>query len=403
MPTEPPRNSDAPAPRTAGRIRVLHVIATLDPHGAERQLAALCAGLDKRRFEVRVVCLTREGPLRAQLEAAGVPVSCLRKRGRFDAGVFFRLAAAVRRFRPHVVHTWLFTSNLWGRLAARAAGAPCIVASERAADRWKTRAHFWLDRRLAALTDVVLANSEAVREFCVERAGVPARKVLVIRNGIDLARFYSAMKRGPSAPLPVADGPVVGVVARLEEQKGHEHLLRAFAMLLQGGRRADLWLVGDGPLRPRLEALAEGLGIASRVKFLGTRPDVPALLARMDVLALPSLWEGLPNAVVEAMAAGLPVAATDVDGTPEVAVDGRTALLVPPRAPAALGQALATLLDDPALRRSMGRAGRERAEQKFAMERMINETGRLYEKLAMAKGAYPRATPKPRRGRDKTG
>lgn len=380
-----PENS-AQQPRAAARLRVMFVIATLDPHGAERQMAALVAGLDRRRFEPTVCCLTREGPLRARLDATGVPVSCLRKRGRFDAGVFFRLVAAMRRFRPHLVHTWLFTSNLWGRLAARAAGVPCVVASERAADRWKTRAHFWLDRRLASWTDAILANSEGVREFCVERAGVPARKVLVIRNGIDLARFDAAMKGEPAAPLPGRDGPVVGAVARLEEQKGHEHLLRAFALLLQGGRQAELWLVGDGPLRPRLESLAEGLGIAGRVKFLGARPDVPALLARMDVLALSSLWEGLPNAVIEAMAAGLPVAATDVDGVPEAAVDGRTALLVPPRNPAALTQAMATLLDDPALRQRMGRAGRERAEKEFAMPRMVQETSRVYEKLAKAKG-----------------
>lgn len=361
------------------KIRVLHVIATLDPHGAERQMAALCLGLDRERFAPSVCCLTRGGPLRAALEEGGVPVSVLGKRGRFDVGVLCRLASHIRLTRPDIVHTWLFTANFWGRLAARLAGAPRAVASERAADRWKTCAHRWIDRRLAALTDVILANSEGVQSFCVETAGVPAGKVLVVRNGIDLQGFDAAAS-APPAELPSSRGAVVCCVARMEEQKGHVYLLQAFAEALRG-REAELWLVGDGPLREELEALARELGIAERVAFLGRRGDVPAVLARGDLVVLPSLWEGLPNAVIEAMAARRAVVATDVDGTPEVAIDGRTALLVPPRDPAALAAGMARLLDDAALRQRLGRAGRERVEREFALARMIEQTSQVYASL----------------------
>ncbi|HRU05381.1 MAG TPA: glycosyltransferase [Candidatus Brocadiia bacterium] len=362
-------------------IRVLHVIATLDPHGAERQMAALCAGLDRRTFEPSVCCLTRGGPLEAELAAAGVPVEALGKRGRFDASVLWRLARRIRRLRPAIVHTWLFTANFWGRLAGALAGAPALVASERAVDLWKTWAHRWVDRRLAALSAVVLANSEGVRRFCVERIGLAPDKVRVIRNGLDLARFDAALAAGPLAPLPEAEGPVVLCVGRLEEQKGHVYLLRALAGLARAGRRPRLWLAGGGPLRASLEAMARELGVAAQVDFLGGRDDVPALLNRADALALPSLWEGLPNAVIEAMAASRPVAATAIPGTDEL-VTPETGLLVPPRDPESLAAALARLLDDAALRARLGAAGRRRVERDFTLARMIAETEALYQSLA---------------------
>jgi len=358
-------------------IRVLHVIATLDPHGAERQMAALCAGLDRRAFEPSVCCLTRGGPLEAGLAAAGVPVMVLGKRGRFDVSVLWRLARVIRRRRPAIVHTWLFTANFWGRLAGALAGAPALVASERAADLWKTWAHRWVDRRLAGLSAVVLANSDGVRRFCVERIGLPPDKVRVIRNGLDLVRFDAAVAAGPRQPLPAADGPVILCVGRLEEQKGHIYLLQALASLTRAGRRPRVWLAGDGPLRPKLEAAARELGVAAQVDFLGGRDDVPALLRRADVVALPSLWEGLPNAVIEAMAASRPVAATAIPGTDEL-VAPETGLLAPARDPEALAGALARLLDDATLRARLGAAGRRRVERDFALERMIAETEAVY-------------------------
>jgi glycosyltransferase involved in cell wall biosynthesis len=363
-------------------IRVLHVIATLDPAGAERQLSALCCRLDRAEFQPRVCCLTRGGPLERDLSEADVAVTVLGKRGRYDARVFWRLRAAIRDFRPDIAHTWLFTSNLWGRLAAVFCRTPVIIASERAADVWKTAAHRFVDRLLARHSACILANAEAVRRFCVDGIGLPGDKVRVIRNGLDLGRFDSEVAAGPVPPLPPADDrPVIGVVARLEEQKGLAYLIEALARLHAAGVRPRLWVVGDGPLRPHLESLAWRAGVLPEVLFLGRRPDVPALLGRMDVVALPSLWEGLPNVLIEAMAASRCVAATAVDGAPEVVADGETGLLVPPRDPDALAAALGRLLADSDLRRRMGEAGRRRVEREFPMRRMVDETAALYREL----------------------
>jgi len=364
-------------------MRVLYVIATLDPAGAERQMTALCTRLDRSVFEPSVCCLTRGGPLEEELAEAGVPVRVLRKRGKFDFMLLRRLLRAIRDTRPDVVHTWLFTANFWGRTAAWLGGVPMIVASERAADVWKTALHRWIDRRLAERSACVLANAEAVKRFCVERVGLNPDKVRVVRNGIDLQRFDAEAGMEPQEPVPDAEGiPVVGAIARMEPQKGLSYLIEAFRLLRESGREARLWLVGDGPLRGRLESSVRNAGLADGVSFLGRRRDVPALLNRMDVVALPSLWEGLPNVMIEALAAGRCVVATAVDGTPEVVEDGRTGLLVPPRDRRALAAALARLLDDEPLRRRMGAAGRARVEREFRMERMVEETARVYRELA---------------------
>ena len=372
-------------------IRILHVIATLDPHGAERQLTALCAGLDRSAFELMVCCLTRGGPLEAELAAAGVPVWILGKRGKFDVSVAPKLIGLMRRLRPDVTHTWLFTSNLWGRVCAVLSGARAIVASERAADVWKTPAHRLADRLLARVSDLVLANSEGVRRFYVERVGIPREKLLVVRNGLDLARFDAEMAAGLSSPAPCAgEGQVIAAVARMEEQKGHAYLLRAFAGLRGSGRSCRLWLAGDGPLRPSLERLGRDLGVDEAVDFLGYRPDVPALVAAADLVVLPSLWEGLPNILIEAMAASRAVVATDVDGSPEVVADGRTGLLVPPRDPGRLADAMGRLLDEDSLRRRMGAAGRRRVEREFTLARTIGRMEEVYRALAGRRMGAPR-------------
>jgi glycosyltransferase involved in cell wall biosynthesis len=167
----------------------------------------------------------------------------------------------------------------------------------------------------------------------------------------------------------------------MEPQKGLAYLIEAFRQLRCSGRPGRLWLVGDGPLRRDLETAVRDAGLAESVDFLGPRSDVPALLRRMDVVVLPSLWEGLPNAMIEAMAAARCTVATAVDGTPEVVLGGETGLLVPPRDPQAIEKAMARLLDDEPLRRRMGAAGRLRVEKRFRMERMVEETESVYREL----------------------
>lgn len=360
--------------------RILFVIATLDPAGAERQMVHLCRRLPRGEFEPAVCCLTRGGPLEGELRREGVGVEVLHKAGRWDLRAVARLTALMRRTRPDVVHTWLPTANTLGRVAAIAARVPVIIASERAADVWKGFARRAADRALAHHTARILTNAEAVREFLVGRIGLPEGKIEVIRNGFDAGEFDAAAVLPPQGALPErGEALVIGSVGRLEPQKGMTHLIAAAALLRREFERPfQLWIVGGGPEEGALRRQAAEAGLAEAVRFLGLRLDVPALMGRFDLFALPSLWEGLPNVALEAMAARRAVVATRVNGTPEAVEEGRTGLLTPPGDPRALATALAALLRDADRRRAFGEAGRRRVETEFSMARMVDRTVQAY-------------------------
>lgn len=360
-------------------IPVLHLITDLTTGGAQTALLRLVERLDRSRFLPAVACLYgSDGAIARQMRALGVPVTDLGMTAKWHWDAFWRFYRLLRRERPAILHTWMFHANIPGRLLGRLAGIPIVVSSERTMGqeaRWRYR----LDRLTAPLADRVVCVSQPVADFAVRNVGLPAHKIAVIPNGLDLQAFEGLPTRQEArAALGLPAGqPLVGVVARLTPVKRLDVLLQALAALPEAGAV----LVGDGPQRAQLEALSRELGLADRVHLAGHQDDVRPWLAALDVFALSSDWEGLPNAVLEAMAAGLPVVATAVGGTPEVVVNGATGLLVPPNNPPTLAQAIAALLRDPELGGRMGKAGRERVAQHFSVEQMVRQTERLYEEL----------------------
>lgn len=368
-------------------LRVLQIIPTLDRSGAEKQLVLLATGLPKDRFEVEVAALTRLGPLEADLRAAGVPVTLLAKRHKVDPLALFRLARFIKDRRFDVVQTWLFAGNVYGRLAARRARVPIVITTEMAVDLWKSRTHLNIDRRLARWTDVLVGNSQAVVDFYRERAGVPAAKLRMIHSGIGDEVIPTDAGADVRAELGIPPSSrLIVYIGRLAEQKGLDVLLRALD-LLQHVRPDYLTLiVGDGPIRPKIEGLARAFELGPKVRVLGHRNDATRLLAAADVLVLPSRYEGLPNVVLEAMRFEKPVVATRAPGTTEVVADGETGVLVPINDAAALAQALRALLDDPERCRRLGAAGLRRVREHFRVETMIERFSALYEELARLKG-----------------
>ena len=360
---------------------VLYVIATLDPAGAEQQLVALATRLDRSRFHPTVCCLTRGGPLAQDLAGAGVETIVLGKQSKLGLGVVPRLAGLIRRRHIDLVHTWLFTGNAFGRAAAVVAGGCKIVASERSVDRWRGWLHVLVDRALAARTSRIIANAEAVKQFYVESERIPARKFTVIPNGLDHARFSAVRPAALRQELGLApDARLVGCAARLEEQKGIECLIDA-ARLLEGRDAHAVFLVaGDGPKAPELRARVRDVGLESHFRLLGHRDDMPSFMAGLDVFVLPSFWEGLPNVVLEAMAAGCAVVATNVGGTRELVEHGLTGLLVPARDPQAIADAVRRVLNDPVWARRLADAAREKAGS-YTLERMVARTQQVYDEV----------------------
>ena len=368
-------------------LKVLQLIPTLDRSGAEKQMVLLAKGLPRDRFQVEVAALTRLGPLKTELDEAGVPVTLIGKRHKVDPMALGRLIRFLKEKQFDVVQTWIYAADTYGRVAAHRARVPVVVTSEMAVDLWKSQSELLIDRFLSRWTDRVVGNSNAVVAF-YSQAGIPPSKLAMIHSGIDDEEPPEVDPAEVRASLGLpTNAPMLMFVGRLAEQKGVDTLLSALDLLQHVRPDVCSLIVGEGPLRGRLEetALAFRLLEDRKVSFLGHRDDVPRLLAASDLLVLPSLYEGLPNVVLEAMRFRKPVVATAAPGTTEVVEDGRTGLLVPLKNPPALTQAIRRVIEDPELARALGQGGRERVEAEFGVERMVERFATLYEQLAREK------------------
>lgn len=361
--------------------RVLEIIPTLARGGAEKQLALLAKGLPRDEFDVHVCAITAGGPFENDLRAAGVPVTVLGKRFKYDPLSWWQLRAHIKRLAPDIVHTWMFTANAYGRAAARAAGAKKIVASERCVDSWKAGHQLWIDRYLARSTDRIVVNGRGVEQF-YRQHGIPAAKLRVIHNGIEPAPPSNVTRAALCRELGLPENArLIGAVGRLWPQKRIKDVIWAADLIKVIRDDVHLLIIGDGPQRDDLERFRDLCGIEDKVHFLGQRDDVMRLMPHFDVLWLASSFEGLPNVVMEAMSAGVPVVATDIPGTNELVVHGQTGYLVPLGDRAGLGRGAYKILEDPALRERLGAAGRERIEREFSVAAMVERHAALYREL----------------------
>ncbi len=367
------------------KLKVLQLIPTLDRSGAEKQMVMLSKGLPRDRFRVEVAALTRSGPLAAELEAAGIPVTVIGKSLKVDPIALARLGRFLKAGSFDVVQTWIFAANTYGRVASRLARVPVVVVAEMAVDLWKGRLDRAVDRRLSTWCDRLVGNSHAVVDF-YRGLGVPEDRLAMIYSGIGDEEPPPVDPRGPRRVRVRAEARLVLFAGRLAEQKRVDDLLKALDLLQHVQPDIRTLIAGDGPLKERLEETAHGYALDAQVRFLGHRNDVPRLLAAADLLVLPSSYEGLPNVVLEAMRFRKPVVATAAPGTTEVVVDGETGSLVPVGDVIVLARAIRDLVRDPALARRLGEAGRARAESHFGADNMVAQFAELYEQLARAKG-----------------
>ncbi|MBX7168646.1 MAG: glycosyltransferase [Pirellulales bacterium] len=361
--------------------RILHVIPTLDRAGAEKQLVLLAGGLVEHGFDVRVAALTRGGPLLDELTGAGVRCEVLGKRWKIDPFALRRLSSLMRRERPALVHTWLFAGNSYGRAAALWNRVPHLVATERCADPWKVWHELAIDRWLARRTDRIVVNSTGVREFYLAQ-GLPADKLLVIPNGIGPARTSRYTRAALLAQLGLpSEARLILAVGRLWPQKRVKDLIWAADLLKVIRPDVHLLVIGDGPQRELLERFRRQVQIEDRVHLLGERSDVPDLLPHAQALWLASEYEGLPNVVMEAFAAGVPVVATDIPGTRDLVTHDETGLLVPVGDRAGFARQTQFLLTEPELGPRLAAAARRKIESEFSIARMVSAHVALYREL----------------------
>lgn len=361
--------------------RLLHVVHGLGRAGGERKLWELLNRLDKDRYEIAICAVDKSGPLERDFRSLGHPLYIFPRRWRYDPTLPFAVARLVQSCRAELVQTTLFFADIIGGVASYLARPKALVS-------WEVITHPLNKRRelmywaLRNRFDMVVTVSDSIRKFAVEKRHQNPRTITTIHYGVDLSHYVPRPKTGSLArDLGGPGATIFGTVAHFRKQKGHLYLVEAIPRVIATYPQAHFVLVGVGPEQERVKERVAQLGVESHVHFLGLREDVHQLLNEFDVFVLPSLWEGFPNVVLEAMACQKPVVATAVEGTVELVIHGETGLLVPPADADSLAEALLTMLQERGLIVEFGRAGRRRVEEHFTIEHQVAAFERLYDLL----------------------
>lgn len=352
--------------------------------GVEEHMLELLRGLDRRLFQLHFACP------QILLEKYGddipkdVHVTAMMVDSLSDVRGAARLASLLRRHKIQILHSHMFRASLFASPIGRFCRVPVILETPHVRETWRKgwiKSHFIVDRAVARFVDHYIAVSEANARYLVEQKRIPAKKISVIQNGCSIERVdpSRAHPAGIRENLGFSKNDLVLIaMARLEPQKGHRILLEALALLYPQLSNLRLICLGTGALEEELKEKTRSLGLDSAVRFVGFQSNVADWLAASDIGVLPSFYEGLPLAAVETLAAGLPIVATAVDGTPEVVINGETGLLVPAGDPSAMAEAISSLARQPELRRKFALAGRERVLKQFTIERQVEKTSNLY-------------------------
>ena len=367
-------------------IRVLFIVPTLWVGGAERHLTTLLPRMDPARFTPSVVCIGDGEGLFAELQAAGIDARALYL-GKWQAARALRkLVLISREVRPDVVVVRGYNAETLGRIAARVAGVEHTVMWVHNITNIEPRGTVrrTIDRALDRWTSGYFGVAEAQRRYLADELGYPDDKIRIIHNGVDPAQFDVNTDRGVLTEINFSEGDsVVGILGGLTPVKDHATFLRAARIVIDEMPRARFLIIGHGRLHPELVALSSELRMTANVHFTGMRSDIARLLCAIDVFALTSVSECFPIALLEAMACGRPAVCTAVGGIPEILNDGETGYLVPPKDPQQLAVRLLDLLSEPRTARRMGRAGRDRVEAEFSLDRSVEMAQRALEDVVM--------------------
>jgi len=383
-------------------IRIVRVIARLNIGGPALHTILLTAGLDRTRFTTTLITGVvghAEGDFTPEARARGVEPVVIPELGRAirtgrDLRALVKLVRIFRQLQPDIVHTHTAKAGALGRVAAWLAGVPVKIHTfhghvlEGYFSPAVTRMFVEAERTLARMTDRLVTVSPRLRTQLLAMGIGRPEQVEVVPLGLDLARFGRARPESPTLRPSLglsAETPLLGIVGRLVPIKDHTTLFQAMARLQPNGSPAHLVVVGDGEERPRLEGLAGRLGLGERIHFLGWRADLETILKELDVVICASRNEGTPVALIEAMAAGVPVLSTDVGGVADLVAHGETGWLVPPSDPPSMARAIRQLLGDEALRARLAAAGRAVALERHGVEGLIRRVEALYTALTAAK------------------
>jgi glycosyltransferase involved in cell wall biosynthesis len=362
-------------------LKILYVITSTTRGGAEHTLLKLATGLDRKICEpVCVVSLKKSGPVADDIAKLGIPVKTLSMGQIPSPKHAAQLTEIIKKYKPDIVHAFLYRAIQFARFALKGENIK-FISSPRVNYRTRPYTLRMIDRLSRTENELVICESDATRDFLIRSMDYNPKQAITIRNGVDtkLWKFSAKLRAEKRAQLGlVKDELFIVSAGRLDAQKGHSYLVEAFALADRDGVKAKLAIVGDGPLKSSLQKLASKNGMETSVLLPGEQPDILPWLCAADIFVLPSLWEGTPNALLEAMSVGLPCVASDVDGVGEVARNVVDAMLVPPRDAQALARAICRLAGSGKLRKELGGTARARAESAFSIDKMFRAYEQAY-------------------------
>ncbi len=363
-----------------GRIRVLQLVEGMNWGGAETKLLELIVNMDRERFETTVCSLGMGDRLKDRFDELGIPFVNFARRGKVDPRLIWDVSKLIRKEKFDVVMTTLFYADVVGALASAISPNKAVFSWETiSAPEWLIKHRLLAYRFAMKFCSKVVSVSHATAKWLVDERGLSENQITVIPYGVNLELYKQGRSPELREELGIsADARVVGVVARLHPQKGHCYLIDAAQKVVEDHENVVFVFAGDGELRKPLEEQVAEANLSNHVKFLGFRSDVKELLTTFDIFCLPSLYEGLPNVILEAMACALPVVATSVDGTVELIDDGSTGFLVQPKQPQTLASRISALLDDADLRQRFGQQGRRKVEEQYSLRMQVENFQNLY-------------------------
>lgn len=371
-------------------LRILYIVGSFKIGGCQRHVVELLKGLDRSKYELYVCTMKPGGALLSEIERLGIEVRCLQIERLASAATVWKvckLAWRVRKEKIDIIHSFLFEANFLALLTYLLSFKRNLkfVASRRSIHDSATKRTLLLNRLINVFATSILTVCKAA-EQCVIDEGTSPNKVKTIPNGVDCEKYKPRQGQGGGSKNIGTNGKInIGVIASLNEHKGHEYLIEALAEVSRRQTNIECLFVGDGRLREKLEAQARRLGLGEVIRFCGYKAGVLKYLHKFDLFVLPSVDEGMSNALLEAMACGLPVIATNVGGNAEVIIDGKTGVLVPACEPTSLAEGILRLIQDRNLRIQMGTMGRELAVKKFGIETMVQNYQEFYNRLLCEK------------------
>ncbi len=366
------------------KTTILYIITSTNVGGTERALLELIKRIDRTKYDLLVCSIKKEGGFAEKIKEYTDGFYCLElseSGGVKSVFSFFpaliSLFLLIRCTRPDIIHSFLFRANIMGRLAGRIAGVKNIISSIRVIEADKPIKHF-IDRATSFLVTIYTAVSEAARDFTIQKINLSPDKIITIQNGIDC----NLIKQIKPDSFKTDKGKTnIGLIGRLDKQKGQTILLKAAKLLLSKQQNIQIYLFGEGPEEKTLREMVKQEGLSNCINFMGATENIHTHISQMDIITIPSLWEGLPNILLEAMALECPVIASRINGIIEVVKDNEEALLFEPGNEKELAESIQKLIKDRSLAQKIGSNAKKHVLNNYSIERCVNKTTDLYSSL----------------------